>query len=44
MNIQLKNINKMLNMINEDINKNNNKIKNLLSDFSNHNSKTIRII
>ena len=42
MNIQLKNINKMLNMINEDINKNNNKIKNLLSDFSNHNSKTIK--
>ena len=41
MNIQLKNINKMLNMINEDINKNNNKIKNLINDFSNHNNKNI---
>ena len=28
----------MLNMINEEINKNNKKIKNLLTDFSNHNT------
>ena len=41
MNIQLKNINKMLSMVNEDINKNNNKIKNLLNVVSNHNNKII---
>ena len=46
LNIQLKNINKMLNIINEDITKNNEKIKNLFSDnidIKNNNNKKIAL-
>ena len=46
LNIQLKNINKMLNMINEDIKNNNEKINNLFSDClkTKNNNNNIRIL